>query len=1205
MAVNPSIRVPALKFVQINLHRSPLAASLLSAMAVKDKVDVVLIQEPPVKRNQVYGLSELSPSGVICGSGVGVQPTSAIAFYGNKPVVPFFVSELSNDKHCVVRLSVTGCASITIVSVYHTPTRHDNTADLAELSDILAALGGELVLVGGDFNARSRHWGDVEDSVRGQRVEGFCAAHNLYLANDANCGPTFARSSGACSFIDLTFCSLNLSALVSNWTVGGVLSGSDHRPVSFDIGDVSDLVDSTSVSKRFDLRRANWERFDECFGARMSDFETSCGACDSKDAVQEVATSLMAAISSAAEVAIPKRRPFKRSTVWWCPELSSLRRQVRKCRDAMRRHKGGDASGLRCAYVATFNRYKTLISKRKAESFREFCEKSSSADPFGSVYKLYGPKALKSVPLRQIEKPDGTFTANERETCDHLLECYFEDPEDQELVEEAVREGSDMVSEDDHLFTQWELDAVVRKLGNKKAPGPDNISVPILKRAYYFNRTWFLMFFNLCLSFGCFPSEFKKGSVVLLPKPTNGRAVKTFKMFRPICLFPYLGKVLDKMFINRVNWFLWSRRLMSPRQSGFQPQRSASDTVYELVEAIREGMVGPSRRKRRRVLAVSVDVEKAFDSVRWPDLIRIVAGLGCPRNLFRLLCDYLRDREVGIELKSGVFSRRQKQGCAQGTPSGPFLWNVFYNDLLSLEFEEGVQLFGYADDLLILVSDRESLPLSHLRAKTERALNLINDWAVQRSITFNALKSCAVLFTKTRNRVVFSPGPRLAGVEIKVEESFKYLGVVIDWRLNFTEHIDSVCGKAKEAINKLAAVCNKRWGICPGAMLTIYNACIEPMLSYALAVWVDRARIDRNRKKFEAVQRYALIRVARSYSSASSRSLCALLKVTPIGIRLDQLALHERLRSGRHRQEFRANSLTAAPPLGRPAPVTPFFERVHPALRALDVRPVSVVENMALDGRVFVGLGVVDGSLCVGVNWRYADISKDFTVLVESGISRPLVCLRLAVLGVEELANAGCRSISLVLPPETYGLLRDRECCLAWVTRLYTLASGFVVFAVSFGKSSSCELTRNCGAPPVEEEWPFEVAFVRDLIADEVVRVWESKWSQISSEKLIKRFFPTISARLSGPGVRLDFIVTQYVTGHGNFNEYVANRRSQWSPYCQFCGAVDDAAHRLLTCQGTADIRDSLPALAEVFVNLRNFEAFRNCVWQIHQRFGD
>ena len=59
---------------------------------------------------------------------------------------------------------------------------------------------------------------------------------------------------------------------------------------------------------------------------------------------------------------------------------------------------------------------------------------------------------------------------------------------------------------------------------------------------------------------------------------------------------------------------------------------------------------------------------------------------------------------------------------------------------------------------------------------------------------FNAKKSAAITFTLKRKPIIADYA--IGGTVIPREGSTKYLGVVIDSKLTFADHVDLVCGNA-------------------------------------------------------------------------------------------------------------------------------------------------------------------------------------------------------------------------------------------------------------------------------------------------------------------------------------------------------------------------------------------------------------------------
>ena len=65
----------------------------------------------------------------------------------------------------------------------------------------------------------------------------------------------------------------------------------------------------------------------------------------------------------------------------------------------------------------------------------------------------------------------------------------------------------------------------------------------------------------------------------------------------------------------------------------------------------------------------------------------------------------------------------------------------------------------------------------------------------------------------------------------------KYLGVILDPKLNWQLHLDAKCSKAIVTFYQLRGSIGKTWGITPKITRWMYTAVIRPSLSYASLVW--------------------------------------------------------------------------------------------------------------------------------------------------------------------------------------------------------------------------------------------------------------------------------------------------------------------------------------------------------------------------------
>jgi hypothetical protein len=91
--------------------------------------------------------------------------------------------------------------------------------------------------------------------------------------------------------------------------------------------------------------------------------------------------------------------------------------------------------------------------------------------------------------------------------------------------------------------------------------------------------------------------------------------------------------------------------------------------------------------------------------------------------------------------------------------------------------------------------------------------------------------------------------------------SDRYLGVILDNKLSFNEHVDAITKKATNLLN----LCRRNLSMCSSqAKETAYKALIRPQLEYASPAW--NPHTTRNINKLEAVQRRAARFVLGNYN---------------------------------------------------------------------------------------------------------------------------------------------------------------------------------------------------------------------------------------------------------------------------------------------------------------------------------------------------
>ncbi len=87
----------------------------------------------------------------------------------------------------------------------------------------------------------------------------------------------------------------------------------------------------------------------------------------------------------------------------------------------------------------------------------------------------------------------------------------------------------------------------------------------------------------------------------------------------------------------------------------------------------------------------------------WPKVLYQLLKKKCPKNLFQLIESYFSNRTsslcyLNLEVKEDI-----DIGCPQGSASGPWYWNIFYDDIFDLS-DNNTQIIGFADDTLLMFS---------------------------------------------------------------------------------------------------------------------------------------------------------------------------------------------------------------------------------------------------------------------------------------------------------------------------------------------------------------------------------------------------------------------------------------------------------------------------------------------------------------------
>ena len=353
-----------------------------------------------------------------------------------------------------------------------------------------------------------------------------------------------------------------------------------------------------------------------------------------------------------------------------------------------------------------------------------------------------------------------------------------------------------------------------------KAVGHDNIPPFFLKTAPFVIANYLCVFVKFSFENGIFPDACKIAKIVAIHKNGNKSNPSNY---RPISILTCFSKIFEGMLYKRFVCFFDKHKILIPEQYGFRKNISTSHALLNIVTTVYDSI-----HKKHCTGAIFLDLKKAFDTVCHRTLLCKLDHYGIRGSPLNLINSYL-EREQFVSL-NGVNSKSQRNnfGVPQGSTLGPLLFLIYINDMPTA-IETPPRLF--ADDTCLIINHEK---VSTLQDKMNMELNKLHNWCNANKLTINPSKSTAILISPKLNTQITNVNITIDNSPITISETAKYLGVMIDSKLNFQNHLKIIESKLSRGVGilyRLKAVLPRE------ALCKIYFALFHPHLLYRLVAW--------------------------------------------------------------------------------------------------------------------------------------------------------------------------------------------------------------------------------------------------------------------------------------------------------------------------------------------------------------------------------
>ena len=190
------------------------------------------------------------------------------------------------------------------------------------------------------------------------------------------------------------------------------------------------------------------------------------------------------------------------------------------------------------------------------------------------------------------------------------------------------------------------------------------------------------------------------------------------------------------------------------------------------------------------------DLSKAFDSLPHEPLAAKLSAHGVDISAVRFICDYLTNRKQRTKIENHYSSWRDLiYGVPQGSILRPLLFNIYFCDLFM--FTDNIDIANYADDTTPYVS---GVTLDSTVKSLEKIADLLFTWFNYNRMKGNEDKCHVILSSQDDVHV------NVGTVQIKNIKCQKLLGININSKLTFEDHINRICKKASAKLNALDGI---------------------------------------------------------------------------------------------------------------------------------------------------------------------------------------------------------------------------------------------------------------------------------------------------------------------------------------------------------------------------------------------------------------
>ena len=602
----------------------------------------------------------------------------------------------------------------------------------------------------------------------------------------------------------------------------------DHFPVKFDMS--KDIVSSkTETLKAITFRNiksvdkeifwGDWSRALSSASLTNESFEKNITSFDtiSNETVNNHAPLLHKTIKD------------RQSAEWFDGEYKSLRTSRKKAEKKWRKSK---LPADKNAYKELVNQCIKLASEKKKIFYKERFEKHNHSPKslFNFVdHFLDHDKSLVLPPTDSLPETVNKFNQYFQDKIIKIRQNFKESPE---IPRESDSNHCKTVLENFQPTTVDEITEVLKDAALKTS-SVDPLPAELLKDNLDTVIPYLCTLVNLSLSQGCVDGV-KVAHITPLIKD-NSLNNAELKNYRPISNLSFVGKLIERIVLRRLNDHLTENNLHIPWQSGYKKSHSTETLLIRIVNDL---LIASNEEKATVVMLL--DLSAAFDTVDHDLLLRILmTEIGITGTALKWFKSFLSGRCQKVKI--GQYESVEviiKFGVPQGSVLGPVLFNIYiralYRSVQKLQF----LIQGYADDHQVYKQFDKSSQYSLLVNELPQCFLSINQWMSNHFLQLNPGKTEIIVFgTPAILQSLDINGTFLGNdnnICIRFKPVVKNLGFWLDRTLSFKDQVNKV---KSSCFHKLRNIAKMKGYLSVTQVRILVQAVILSKLDYCNALY--------------------------------------------------------------------------------------------------------------------------------------------------------------------------------------------------------------------------------------------------------------------------------------------------------------------------------------------------------------------------------